>query len=98
MYVTRHATSRARERLGIPKGSVEKNVAKALTAGISHTETTGSLRRYLDHLYFSKHQADNIRVMAHYIYLFQGECLITVFQLPQKYRHTVDKLMGKANG
>lgn len=92
MHITRHATARARERLGIPSSAVERNAAKALNKGISPADTKGSLRRYMDWLYFRYGTANNIRILTHYVYLFRGELLITIIPLPQEYRNTVDKI------
>lgn len=95
MYITRHATARLRERLGIPKTAVERNAAKALTKGITVAETTGRLRQYLDYLYLCQHKANNVRIHTRYVYIFQDERLITVFPLPQVYRKAVDKIQRR---
>lgn len=92
MYVTRHAEMRIRERLGIPKSAVKRNAAKALSEGIPYCETNGPLKIYLQWLFLQKQEANNIRVMCRYVYLFQEELLITVIQLPSEYRKIADKL------
>ena len=92
MYVTRHAEMRIRERLGIPRSAVRRNVAKALNEGIPYYETNGPLKTYLRWLFLQKQEANNIRVMCHYVYLFKEELLITVVPLPSKYRKIADKL------
>lgn len=92
MYITRHATLRVRERLGIPKCAVERIVLKALSDGISYSETTGRLRSYLEWLYAQKQDANNIRIKDHYVYLFCEELLITVLHLPPEYRKAADKI------
>jgi hypothetical protein len=48
VVVTKHAEKRMRERMGINKRSVQKVAQKALEQGLSHSETKGQLRRYLD--------------------------------------------------
>lgn len=93
--VTRHATKRAKKRLGIPKRCSEKNAEKALQYGIRHSETTGGLNRYITSLYLRHGTANNIRIYCGNVYIFQNERLITLFPLPQKYRKTADNLKQK---
>lgn len=95
MNVTRHAADRTHERLGIPKKATDKIAAKAFECGIRREEISGSLRRYLDHLYSQHYTANNIRVFTYYIYIFCEDTLVTVEPLPQKYRSTVDNIRRK---
>lgn len=90
--VTRHGGRRMRQRLGIPKKATEKNAQRALQSGIRHAETVGALNNYLHTLYVEHGNANNLRVWCNYVYVFCDERLITVFQLPQKYRRTAEKL------
>lgn len=95
MNVTRHAADRTHERLGIPKKATDKIAAKAFECGIRREEISGSLRRYLDHLYSQHYTANNIRIFTYYIYIFCEDTLVTVEPLPQKYRSTVDNIRRK---
>lgn len=95
MNVTRHAADRTHERLGIPKKATDKIAAKAFECGIRREEISGSLRRYLDHLYSQHYTANNIRIFTYYIYIFCEDTLVTVEPLPQKYRNTVDNIRRK---
>lgn len=90
--VTNHAAKRTKERLGIPKRISEKNADQALKLGIKHSDTSGSLRRYITSLYWKQQTANNIRIYCENVYIFHNDTLITVFPLPQKYRKTVDRL------
>jgi len=84
--VTRHANKRIRQRIGIPKGAVERNADKALRSGVPRTEYGGQLRRYLDSLYFRYGcAADNIMTYNDHVYVFNGGILITVLHLPSRY-------------
>ena len=91
-HVTKHAMKRTKERLGLPKRVSEKNAEKALLYGIRHKETSGSLHRYIEVLYWKNQAANNIRIYCNSVYIFNDDTLITVFPLPQKYRKTVDRL------
>ncbi len=90
--ISKHAEMRTKSRLGISKKIANKNAQRAWENGLTHSEAKGSLRRYLDYLYLSRGVASNVRVYHHYIYIFNGTNLITVFQLPQKLEKLADKL------
>lgn len=90
--LSKHGINRSRERLGINKKAVEKNARKALEFGVTHGETKGRLRRYMDKLYFNNPKASNMRIYHHYVYIFGGNKLVTVFNLPKELCHYADKL------
>lgn len=92
--ITRHGAARTKERIGISKKIAQKNAQKALDFGVTHEETSGPLRRYLDYLYFNG-GIDNARIYHRYIYLFAGTTLITIFYLPKKYQAVADKLQKR---
>lgn len=94
--VTKHATKRIRTRLGLPKHVSEKNADKAFRNGIRHKETTGSLHRYMDFLFFQNQNANNIRIYHNFVYIFAGKTLITVFDLPNKYKKAAARLQDTA--
>lgn len=93
--VTRHGAARTKDRVGLSKKIADKNAQAALDCGVTHAETKGSLRRYIDGLYLSKKAANNIRIYNHYVYIFQNNVLITVIDLPQKYRKLASQLQQK---
>jgi len=91
-YVTRHAEKRTRKRIGLPKRVTGKNADKALRDGVRHRDVNGSLRRYVDALYFRNTAGNNIRIYNDFVYIFHNQTLITVFPLPQRYRKAAKKL------
>lgn len=91
-YVTVHAAKRTKERVGLPKRATVKNAEKALNEGIRHKDTSGSLHRYIEALYWKNQAANNIRVYCGNVYIFHDDILITVLSLPQKYRKTAERL------
>ena len=97
MKVTKHAEKRTRNRCGLPKKTVEKNAAIALEKGLTHSECTGSLRKYFDYLFLSRENgAGKIRIYTNYVYIFTNEnLLITVIPLPQKYQKSVKDALNK---
>lgn len=93
--VNEHAAKRMKERCGSNKSSIQKTAQTALERGITHAETSGSLKRYLDHLYLQHRKANNMRIWGDKVFIFYGESLITVLNLPQKYMATCNKIQER---
>lgn len=87
--VTRHGERRVRQRVGINKKAVGRNADKALVYGVNHAQAKGRLKNYIGWLY-NKYGGigNNIRVYNGYVYVFRGERLITVLNLPNEYRRS----------
>lgn len=79
---SRHARQRMKERCGLPRKSVDRITERAFNQGITHQETSGSLRKWVDELYLSHETANNIRLYGDKVYLFAEGTLITVIQIP----------------
>lgn len=95
MKITNHGEYRVRKRAGVPKKAVEKMAQRALKEGVSREEFSGSLRRYLDGSYNHYNQeANNIRVWSEKVWIFADDILITVLDLPQRYKNSAN---GKAS-
>lgn len=90
--VTRHAKHRLKERGGVPKRAQQGDAERAWEEGIRHGEATGALRKYLDSVYLQKHTANNLRVFNYKVYVFVGEKLVTILELPHNLWSIVDKL------
>ena len=69
---------------------------KAKTEGVERRETTGSLRRYLDKLYYYNNSTSDVYVWSEKIYIFVDQALITVLNLPTRYKSTANSL-GRKN-
>lgn len=95
--VTHHAHKRIRERVGLPKCAAQKTAQRALTDGVRREDTHGSLRRYLDALYHYNEQCDSIRVWAEKVYIFAGHTLVTVLDLPQRYKNRANGMARKGD-
>ena len=93
VMITRHGRNRTHDRTGLPKRAVESNARRALECGIKHSETSGPLRRYCDSLYLKERTANNIRIWGDCVYIFFDELLITVLNLPPKYRKRVQDII-----
>lgn len=68
---------------------------KAKNQGIERKDTTGSLRRYLDKVYYYNDNSDSIYVWAGKVYIFAGEALVTVLNLPTRYKNAANALGRK---
>lgn len=95
MNMSNHATDRMNERCGLNKKSAERLSKLALENGISHSNTSGSLNRYLTKLFFYNKTANNIRIYGEYVYIFCDDILITVMPLDNKYKKIVRNINTK---
>ncbi len=82
MVVTKHAKARLKHRCGFSGKNYDKIALRALQDGITHSEVKGRLGRWVDGLYLSKKNANNIRLYGDKAYLFHNNVLITVIQIP----------------
>ena len=96
--LTEHSVRRTKDRVGLSKKIADKNAQKALEFGIKHSEFKGGLRRYLDKLYLSNGNANNVRVYHRYVYLFRNNCLITIMNLPRKFCDIADQIQKQKDG
>ena len=92
MHITKHGTRRLKERLGAGKKTCHVVAKHALERGIRHSETTGTLRAFMDYIYLIKQTANNQRIYAEKIFVFHNETLITVIPLPRKFVSAVKKI------
>lgn len=80
---TRHASIRAKERLGISKESTKRMSERALLFGIRAADVVGRLRKYLQ---YKQNGFDIIRVYGEFVYVFNiDKILITIFRLPKDF-------------
>ena len=93
--VTRHADRRIRERVGVPRSAARKLAVKAKTQGVERRDTSGSLRRYLDYVFYYNDNSDAIYVWAEKVYIFADEALVTVLNLPTRYKNAANALGRK---
>lgn len=90
IHVTYHGVKRVRERLGLPKNAVMRNLDKALKYGVPREYIHGPLRRYIDALYYQYETANNLRVYNRHVYVICGDVLVTVLNVPYKYFDAAD--------
>lgn len=94
--VTNHGKKRMRERVGLPKKAVLSGADRALKNGLDRTELSGSLRRYVDSLYWQTEiKGKNLKIYGNMIYIFDRMVLITTFAIPRKYLKTVEAIKEK---
>lgn len=90
--ITAHANDRGKERLGLNRAALLRTAEIALSEGFTHAQTTGQLKRYLDLLYLSERTANNLRIHGEQVFVFAGETLITVHQVPNNLRGYLQRL------
>lgn len=82
MRVSNHAKVRLKERNGFNKKSYERMARKAFVDGVTHSQTKGNLNKWLTSLYFKEEKANNIRLYGDKAYIFCGDTLVTIIQIP----------------
>ena len=82
--VSKHAKKRLKERCGLNKRSIQRMADKAFIDGVRHSDTRGRLNKWITSLYFYNKTADNIRLYGDKVYIFTGNTLVTVIQIPPK--------------
>ncbi len=82
MKVSEHARERLKERCGFNKKTSERMADKAFQKGIPHGKTKGRLNKWITSLYFKNEKANNIRLYGDKAYIFCGDVLATVIQIP----------------
>lgn len=97
VIITDHARARYKERMGMSKTQMKRDAELALKNGVRWDEVSGGLRRYIDGQHFGSKMLADIRVYCGRVYAFKNETLITVFELPPKYRRkgTEEKIRSK---
>ena len=87
LQVSRHGERRARQRVGLPKKSVERMAGVALTEGIGYGNACGALKAYIGWLYKRYDgNGNNIRIYGDKVWVFHDVVLITVLNVPGKHR------------
>lgn len=94
--ISKHAFKRLSERSGLSKKAAQRMAEKAFTQGITHSETKGNLNKYVTKLYFNNTNANNIRLYGDKAFIFAGNTLVTVLQIPSSLTKDM-KSMIKVN-
>ncbi len=96
--ISRHAIKRIRERLGINKSGAEREVGRAL-AGMTISDCTGRLRKFLDSQRHLHGDAAHFRVTPAAVFAFKGNTLTTVLPMPKAHARSArsqwDRFKGK---
>lgn len=95
VIITKHGKKRTKDRVGLSKKIADKNAQKALDFGVAHQDTKGSLKKFMDAVYFRYKNSNNTRIYNRKVYLFHNEVLITVLNLPNNFSVIADKLQKK---
>lgn len=102
--LTKHASMRMSQRCGIQKKTQAKVLRRAVRHGVTHAETTESteLNKWLNGLYLAHKNPNKILLYGNGAYLFKGDVLLTVINIPEQFQAEVNRLRGlkgmKING
>lgn len=93
--VSDHGVKRLRQRLGLNKSSVDREVARALEKGTPRTELTGRMRRTLDAMWHKYGHYGDYRVYRGHVFIFKGNNFVTVIGLTNGLHNTKAGGRGK---
>jgi len=86
---TGHALKRARQRLGLKRKAIFRDMDRVRREALPYSETRGSLRGYLDHLQALQGRAEDFLITQQGIYIIVEEQIVTVIKPPQALRRAV---------
>lgn len=72
---------------------MQRIARKAFDEGIRHSQTKGRLNKWVTGLYFNNRNANNIRLYGDKAYIFCGEILVTVIQIPADLMRDFKKMV-----
>ena len=96
VHVTRHGKERIGERCGLRKRAVQRLADSAFSRGKRIYDFSGSFRRYLEEIYLTQGNANNLRVYSEKCWLFADSTLITVWHLPNEYKSAANRAKKEA--
>lgn len=71
-----------KERCGFNRKAQERMAERAFNEGITHKQTKGRMHKWVTSLFFKNCNANNIRLLGEFAYVFCGETLVTVIPIP----------------
>lgn len=86
VIITLHAYERAKDRLGLDKNQVNKIATKAFYQGMTHKQSSGKLKKYLDKLWLNYRRCNNVRIYKDNVFLFSNTTLVTIYPLPNNHK------------
>lgn len=89
-FISDHAYARAKERFGIGKKSLCRLFHKAQRYGIGPKDTTVRLHKYLIGEVMKSGVPKNVRIYGEFVFIYDNECLITVFIIPRNLRKSAN--------
>lgn len=83
MIVTKHARHRIIERCRVKENTVDRLAQLAYIKGITYSRTKGELKSWILRKLPIGYFVDDIKIYGDKAYIFKGECLITVLEIPR---------------
>ena len=90
IQISRHAEKRLRERNGLNKKSMQRMVEKAYSEGIRMKDTNGKLNKWMYSMLDKRNKVNRVVIYGHQVYLFAGNILVTVFDVPSSLKKNVN--------
>lgn len=81
LIATKHAYTRAKQRLGWPKSALNNMMPIAFAKGVTHASAKGKLSKFITKKWLENKRANNIRIYGEVVYFFHDNVLITMYQI-----------------
>lgn len=85
--LTKHAVDRGRDRMNLSEDALRRTAQKAFKHGVHQDQAKGQLRYWMQGSMISN--ANHMRVMGHYGFLFNDSTLVTILIVPSHCRPKV---------
>lgn len=92
--LTKHASMRMSQRCGIQKKTQQKVLRRVFRHGVTHAEIhqCNDLKKWVDKLYLAHRNPNKILLYGNAAYLFKGDILLTVINIPTELQDSVNQL------
>ncbi|MBR0542378.1 MAG: hypothetical protein IJK26_09315 [Clostridia bacterium] len=97
MILTNNAKKRMKEKCNANKKSLERIAKNAFEKGYTHSQTKGSLNKWITRLWHINPAANNIRIYGDKAYIFCDNRLITVIQIPANLTKNMKSMIKEQN-
>lgn len=93
VVITRHAEKRLAERSGLNRSAMQRMCNRAFYNGVKHSDTRGRLNKWVTSLYFRNTKANNLRLYGDKVFIFSGNTLVTVMQIPNNLKKDLQAML-----
>ena len=88
--MTKHAKKRIKQRTGMSADIAKRDCRRAYRHGLSHSDTIGDLRGWMDKKFLCHKSANNMRIYKNHLYIFRYDTLVTMYRIPDNLSKNIE--------